>query len=107
MKNEMPLVSLTQAKLDVARGEMDQALDNFSQAEAIALEIGMRPAVWQARAGASTILIELAREEEAQSKQDEAHAMVEEISELIQDQALKTQFLEGAEEEIRTSPKGI
>jgi hypothetical protein len=60
----------------------------------------MRPLAWQARAGASLTLTEMGLEKEAQGKQYEALEMIQEVSELFQDQALKAQFLKDAGEKI-------
>ena len=98
MKNEIPQVVLAQAKLNASQGNMVQALENFEHAEALALELGMRPLVWRARAGASLCLTEMGQEKEAQGKQYQALEMINEIGDLFEDKALKTKYLEGKSE---------
>jgi tetratricopeptide (TPR) repeat protein len=98
MKNEIPQVVLAQAKLNAAQGDMVQALENFEHAEALAIKLGLRPLVWQARAGASLSLTEMGQEKEAQGKQYLALEMIQEIGDLFEDEALKTKYLEGTTE---------
>ncbi len=100
MKHEIPSIAFTEGNLLAARGELDQALEMFEQTEELALELGLRPLVWQARASAGIALKSLGRESEALAKQDEAVAMIQEMGGLIEDEALRTKFTENTSEKI-------
>jgi class 3 adenylate cyclase/tetratricopeptide (TPR) repeat protein len=103
MKHEFPSIAFAEGKLLAARGEFDQALKKFERAEETALEIGMRPIVWQARVSSHLALKELGQETEAIKKQNEAIAMIEEIGELFEDEALRAKFLENIGEKVSTT----
>ena len=96
MKHYYPFVAFADSQVSAARGETDRALENFSRAEEGALEMGMRPLVWQARAGAAAVLTTLGRRDEAESKQNEARAMIDEIAGLFEDEELGLAYLESA-----------
>jgi tetratricopeptide (TPR) repeat protein len=94
MRHLYPLTDLIRGKVLVAAGEIDRGLDVLEQAEAEALELGMRPVVWQARAAAANILEESGRREEAAEKRIGARSMALEIADLFKDQDLRAAYLE-------------
>jgi tetratricopeptide (TPR) repeat protein len=94
MNHLEPELALAEARISRARGERDSALDHFARAEKIANELQMRPAVWQARAGASQVLRELGRVDEANAQRDTARATINEIATLFRDENLRGMFLE-------------
>lgn len=96
MKNHFPALALAEAQALASREGSEGALRKFGEAEAAALEMGMRPIVWQARAGAAKELELLGRTGEAEAKRAEAQAMVEEIAGLFADEQLRAAFLESA-----------
>jgi hypothetical protein len=53
----------------------------------------MRPLAWQARAGAARSLVALGRADEAERKQREARAMIDEIAGLFEDEAMRAMFV--------------
>ena len=56
MRDLYPLITFTNAQLLTTRGEVDDALEQYDLAEASALEMNMRPMVWQALSAAGPIL---------------------------------------------------
>ncbi|MBI5649832.1 MAG: AAA family ATPase [Chloroflexi bacterium] len=96
MSHLEPELALADARVSIARGEPGIALEHFARAEKIASEMQMRPAVWQARAGASQVLRELGRDDDANAQRDAARAMINEIAELFRDESLRGMFLENA-----------
>jgi class 3 adenylate cyclase/tetratricopeptide (TPR) repeat protein len=100
MKHQFPEIALAQARIYAARGDHARALEQFNRAEQLALELKMRPIVWQARAGAAQALDALDRKDEANTKRREAKAMIDEIAELFRDENLRKLFLENATRRI-------
>ena len=96
MKHLYPLIGFADAQVSAARGEAEQALEQFIRAEELALEMQMRPLVWQARAGAALALSASGRDGEADVKRRAAQAMIDEIAGLFEDEKLRTMFVEGA-----------
>ena len=97
MKYMYPFIEMADAEVSAARGELDRALEHYARAESLALEMGMRPAVLQARAGAAQALTACGRSAEAAAKRGEARAMIEEIAGLFHDEEMRTLFAESAE----------
>jgi tetratricopeptide (TPR) repeat protein len=96
MQHLVPEVALAEGRVRAARSELDRALEQFKQAEAAALEMAMRPLVWQARAGAAKVLDALGRAAEAEAQRHEARAMIDEIAALFTDENLRAAFVESA-----------
>ncbi len=69
--------------------------------EELALEMQMRPLVWQARAGAAQVLAMLGRHGEAEAHRREARAMIDQIVGLFQDEKLRAMFVESATRRIK------
>jgi len=91
-----PWIALTDGLVSATRGELKPALESFGRAEELALQMKMRPIVWQARAGAAKVLEALGRTDEANVSRLEARAMVDEIAGLFQDEHLRAMFVESA-----------
>ena len=56
----------------------------------------MRPLTWQAQAGAAQVLASLDRQQEADGKRSKALATLHEIAGLLEDQELRSMYLEDA-----------
>jgi len=100
MKHYYPLVELTDAKVSMAQGKNQQALGHFTRAEGLALDMKMRPPVWQARAGAAQVLSALGRRIEAEEKRRQAREVIDEIAGLFQDEKLRTMYLDSATKKL-------
>ncbi len=96
MKHLLPLVAFTDARVSAARGEPERALEFFTRTEVLALEMQMRPLVWQAQVEAAKALSALGREVEAEAKRREARALIDEIAGLFTDAQLRAMFVESA-----------
>jgi tetratricopeptide (TPR) repeat protein len=96
MKYEYPFVSISEGHLRAALDDSNGALDEYTRAESLAMEMGMRPAIFSARAGAARMLSALGRAKEAEEKKKQARAMVGEIAELFRDKSLRAMFVESA-----------
>ncbi len=96
MHHLYPLMSLAGAQVSLASRDSAGALESFGRAEELALEMGMRPLAWKARAGAAQVLSSLNREEEAAAKRSEALSLIHELAGLFEDQNLKSMYLEDA-----------
>ena len=96
MKTYYPLVAYADALVRVARADNERALDEFTRAEEFAMELQMRPIVWQACAGAAKLLDALGRADEAERKRGDARAMIEEIANLFEDEKWRAAFAEPA-----------
>jgi len=96
IKHLSPALLLAEGRVCAARGDLAAALDAFAQAEALALGMGMRPAIMQARAGAAGVLKNLGRTDEADAKLLAARAMAEEIAALFHVDKLREAFVKNA-----------
>ena len=96
MRHFYPLISLAQAQVSLGLGDKIRALEEFDRAEALALEMGMRPLAWQARAGGAQVLATLGREGKAADKRRGALDLIHEIGGLFEDQGLRSMYLEDA-----------
>jgi tetratricopeptide (TPR) repeat protein len=95
-------LALANARVRVARGELNNALEHFARAEKIATEMQMRPALWQARIGASQVLRELGRTDEANAQRDGARETIGEIAGLFRDESLRAMYAENALKQVAT-----
>ena len=89
MRHFGPLIEFAEAQVAGAGGDAQTALGKFSAAEELALGLGMRPLVWQARAGAAQVLSASGQAKEAQAKVGWAREMVLEIADLFEDEKLR------------------
>lgn len=96
MKHLYPEIALATAQLEIALGNPERALEEYVRAETQAMEMQMRPATWQARAGAALILSAQGKTAQAEEKQMTARAMIQEIAEQITDQRLCDLFTASA-----------
>jgi len=96
----LPLTWLTLGKLLATRGESTAALEAVDNAESAAAKLEMRPIVWQSRLTAAGILESLSDEEAARAKRAGARVVVEEIAGLLQDDTLRTAYLESARKKV-------
>lgn len=91
-----PFTDLITGKVLDSQGEHGTGLKCLERTELEALDFGMRPIVWQARAAAVDALTRLGRSERAETKRVAAKAMVVEIANLFQDPSLWDAFLRNA-----------
>jgi tetratricopeptide (TPR) repeat protein len=96
MRYLYPFTDLIIGKVLVAQDEYESGLECLEQAELEALDLGMRPIIWQARAGAVDALTRLGRSEQAETKRAAAKAMIVEIANLFEDRNLREAFLRNA-----------
>ena len=96
MKHFYPLLSLADAQVRLASGDPGGALASFNRADGLAAEMGMQPLAWQARAGAAKVLPVLGRDAEASEKRAGSLSLIKEIGGLIEDQRLRSLYLEDA-----------
>ncbi len=101
MKHFYPFIAFTDARVSAARGDAEAALAEFLRAEELALQMGMRPLVWQARAASARALSALGRSEEAGRKERETLAMIDEMAVLFDDRRMSDLFREGAMAKLR------
>ncbi len=121
MRYHYPLTALIQGKALAARGEImtnhpepvgrpssawdgvrPAALQAFEQAEAEAMDLGMRPLIWQARLGASQALAGMGKASQAQQERASAIRMVEEIAGLFDDETLRQAYLQSTLDKVKT-----
>ncbi len=96
MRLYYPLIAMGDARMAAGDGETNVALERFARAEGLALEMQMRPMVWQAQAGAARLLSALGRPAEAEEKRRQAQAVIAEIARMFTDQTLGAMFLASA-----------
>ena len=93
--------------VDMAAGAMaaasapEEALAHFAHAETAAAASGMRPVLWQVRAGAAGVLAAQGRQAEADAKLAEARETVEEIAQTFEDDTLRSLFVENAAQKLK------
>jgi tetratricopeptide (TPR) repeat protein len=100
MKHLYPFVELADGRVRAALGETKPALQSFARCEELALEMQMRPLVWQARASAAQVLSALGHAEEADEKGRMARAMIDEIAGLFEDDSLRAMYVESATQKL-------
>ena len=93
-------VALLDARVSAARGDAERALDQFARVEELAIEMKMRPMIWQSRAGAAKLLAAMGRPQEADAKRRAALAKVDEIAGLFKDEKLKALYVESVMKKI-------
>ena len=89
-------VTVTPRSWAAARGRGEEALAAFSQAEALAREMGMRPQVWQAQAAAASLLTQQGRQAEALAQRQSARRLIGEIADGITDATRRAYYLDHA-----------
>jgi ATP/maltotriose-dependent transcriptional regulator MalT len=93
-------IALATAFLHATKGEPPQALEQFNRAEQLALQMGMRPVVLQARAGQSQVLAAMERTAEAAAALQGARAIMDEMASLFKDSKLRELFLASASRKL-------
>jgi tetratricopeptide (TPR) repeat protein len=96
MKFFYPLLEYADGLLHYARSDMQSALEHFTKAETLALEMQMRPMVWRARMEAARALSALGSQKEANKKVREAKDMIAEIASIFPDENKCKLFTENA-----------
>jgi len=96
MRNYYAMLAIDEARLSFLHGDLETALAHYERGEALALEMGMRPLVLDARAGAAETLSALGRDEAAELKRREAQATIDEIASFFEDDELRALFIENA-----------
>ena len=106
MRYLYPEVALAQGRVSAARGEPDAALEYFARAETAALEMTMRPMVWQARVEVARELSALGRASEAEAKRQQAREMIDTIVGLFEDKELRELFAANAAQRVAPERPG-
>ena len=106
-----PLLYLVQGEVltargDTSRGDMEDGIKSLSRAEKHAMELGMRPVIWQSRAAAADALVGAGRTEQAVQILDEAKAAAREIAELFEDQNLRRAYQRNISQKLAGSFPG-
>ncbi|MBI5304302.1 MAG: AAA family ATPase [Chloroflexi bacterium] len=96
MQHLYPEITLADARVSVARGDIPYALEQFTQATELARAMQMRPARLRAHLGAAHALDALKRVEEANAQRQAARALRDEIAALIRDDTLRAKYVEHA-----------
>ena len=100
MRNYFPLIGLVDGRISSVGGKSDHALEQFTFAESAAEEMGMRPYVWRAQAGAAKELSATGRATEAEEKRRQAFTTIDEIAEMMADEELRAAFLLSAKSKV-------
>jgi tetratricopeptide (TPR) repeat protein len=79
-------------KVHYAKGDYEGAIEDFSRADVSALEMDLRPIIWQARANAAKALEISNQNGLAQGKRSQALETIDEIKNLFEDQELRNKF---------------
>ena len=93
MQNLYPETFLVVAKVTAARGELLEALEQCSQAEAMAEKMNMRPFVWKACLSAAQVYSELGQTDQARIKIEKARSIVSEIAGAFVDDDLRAEYV--------------
>ncbi len=93
MRNAYPPIDICAGKIAASAGDWELALSHFAAAAADAQDMGMRPYLWQARAGAARALAALGRSDEAETSRAAAAATATEMGALFQDRGMAEAFL--------------
>jgi class 3 adenylate cyclase/tetratricopeptide (TPR) repeat protein len=96
MTHLYPSIALADARVSAARGEHSRALDQFASAERLALDLNMRPLVWQACADAAKLLEALNQKNDADAKRRQARAVIDEMAALFTDTTMREMFVKNA-----------
>jgi tetratricopeptide (TPR) repeat protein len=100
MQNNYSLIAMADGQVSAAAGNRDYALKQFALAESLAREMGMRPYVWQALAGAAKELSAAGRAAEAEEKRRQALDVIDEIAADMADGELRAAFLRSARRKV-------
>ncbi len=103
MKHIYPLVALADGDISAARGDLDHALTQYRTAEALALEMGMRPYLWQSRAGAARVLAAQGQPAEAEAKRQGARMIIDEMASLFHDPVMAEAFVTSATQKLEAA----
>ncbi|MBC8506445.1 MAG: AAA family ATPase [Anaerolineales bacterium] len=96
MKHVAPFIHLAMGKVMHAKGEIEVAIEQFTQAEETAQALGYRPTIWQAQASAADALQMSGQNDNASEKRTHAIEMVNEIESFFEDQELRDVFITNA-----------
>jgi class 3 adenylate cyclase/tetratricopeptide (TPR) repeat protein len=100
LRNDSPLVLLADAETSHLGGEVEKAIESFSIAEQQALEMNMRPLVFQARTGVAKVHASVGKTEEAKQKINSAREVMEEIAVLFTTEELREKYILSATEKL-------
>ncbi len=101
MAHFYPFVDMAAGTVAAAAAAPEEALEHFAHAETAAIASGMRPVLWQVRAGAATALAAVGRQAEAEAKRAEARETVEAIAQTFEDDTLRGLFVENAAQKLK------
>jgi len=92
MRHIYPLIGLAQGQVQAALGQPALALAAYEQVDAQAAAMGMRPFLWQAKAGAAAALDALGRPAQAESKRESARLMIDEIAGMFESDEMRAAY---------------
>jgi ATP/maltotriose-dependent transcriptional regulator MalT len=95
-----PLVHLIDGHVSAMRGEHERALQEYARAEALAQEMGMRPAVLQASLGRAAVLRERGDQNAARVEVEQAERTAGEIANTFRNEENRTAYRESMFEKI-------
>ena len=101
MAHFYPFVDMAAGTVAAATSAPEEALAHFAHAETAAIASGMRPVLWQVRAGAAAALSTLGRNAESEAKLAEARETVDAIAQTFDDETLRGLFLENAARKLK------
>ncbi|MBI4299127.1 MAG: AAA family ATPase [Chloroflexi bacterium] len=96
MRLYYPIIARGNAHIAAAKGDTEMALESYDQAESLALDMGMRPLVWQVRSDTARLLSRSGRNDEAEVLRRKAQEMSDEIAALFKDTSLRAEFVHSA-----------
>jgi class 3 adenylate cyclase/tetratricopeptide (TPR) repeat protein len=100
MKHTYPLINIGEAALNTRRSDSDAALDSYKAAEALAIEMGMRPLALQAQLGMLSTLSAGGKTTEAVHARNAAQATVDSIASLFRNPDYRAMYLESAQSKL-------
>jgi len=104
MKHIAPFIHLAMGKVNMAKGEVEAAVEHFTEAEGTAQALGYRPTIWQAQASAAESLQMLDKDQAAKEKKISALEMINEIESFFDDQELRDVFMANAMDVLNLDP---
>ena len=101
MKNLYPLIFFAEGCVAEDTGETENAISAFTRATELALEMNLRPIVWQAQAKTGRIHAKTGHEELASQLFQSAQKMINEIASPFEDEHLRQTFLDHAQQKLK------
>jgi tetratricopeptide (TPR) repeat protein len=100
MKFFYPMISIAEAKVSAAQGDTESALKHYKQAETLATDMGLLPAMLKARVGGLAVLTGCGRVSEAETLRQDAQAAIDGIAALFKSNDYREMYLASANEKL-------